>query len=400
MIFILDIKTIAIQAVITHAFFTIILLIFNLQKTQVKGFSKLIKACFFIFIGLIFLVNRDTLPIFLTIIVANTLPIFLTIIVANTLMIYGLISLSHGVRIFSQCSKKLFNIELLSIIPFILLFVYLSYYNPNINMRIVIFSLYTIYSMYKMIKAIVYQKKEITKHISNLICTLLTLSLCFEVYKIFVALFGPKLDKFFEANNNEGIRQILLQLTLFMLIMGIFLISNKIYENELEVRSMTDSLTGLFNRNAFDQLAKMKISKAERNNMKLGLAICDIDHFKRVNDSYGHSIGDKILVEFSNLIKNNLRIEDLLGRYGGEEFTILIFEMEESNMILKLEEIRKEIEKNIFLINSKNININASFGGIVFNPNDMDIKKAFNIADNALYKAKELGRNKVIVQSI
>jgi len=354
-IFILDIKTIAIQAVITHAFFTIILLIFNLQKTQVKGFSKLIKACFFIFIGLIFLVNRDTLPI------------FLTIIVANTLMIYGLISLSH---------------------------------NPNINMRIVIFSLYTIYSMYKMIKAMVYQKKEITKHISNLICTLLTLSLCFEVYKIFVALFGPKLDKFFEANNNEGIRQILLQLTLFMLIMGIFLISNKIYENELEIRSMTDSLTGLFNRNAFDQLAKMKISKAERNNMKLGLAICDIDHFKRVNDSYGHSIGDKILVEFSNLIKNNLRMEDLLGRYGGEEFTILILEMEESNMILKLEEIRKEIEKNIFLINSKNININASFGGIVFNPNDMDIKKAFNIADNALYKAKELGRNKVIVESI
>jgi diguanylate cyclase (GGDEF)-like protein len=259
---------------------------------------------------------------------------------------------------------------------------------------------YLLYFQYKMIEAILYQKNELIKHISYLICFFITLSLLFEIYKVFSALFGPNIPTYFQAGNYEGVRLMLLQLSHFMLIMGIFLISSKNYENELEIQSMTDSLTGLFNRKAFDKLANMQIAKAERDNKKIGLVICDIDHFKRVNDFYGHSAGDEVLTKFSNLIKDNLRTSDLLGRFGGEEFIIIIPGIEIPEMTLKLNDIRNKIEKNIFKINGEKIHITASFGAVLFSPSDMDMKKAFNIADNALYEAKNSGRNKVIVKPL
>ncbi len=387
MIFILDIRSVILQTAITHAFFTIILVVFNLQKTRIKGLDKLTKGCFFIFMGLILIICRGILP--------N----YLTITVANCLMICGIMLLSHGTRVFSKSSEKLFKIELLSIVPFVLLFIYFSHYNPNINARIVVFASYTIYFQYKMMEAIIYQKEEIIKHISYLICFFIALSSLFEIYKVFSALMGPNLHTYFQAGNHEGVRLILIQLGHFILIMGVFLISSKIYENELKIQSMADSLTGLLNRKAFDQLTNMQIAKAERDNKKIGLAICDIDNFKSINDSYGHSVGDEIIIKFANLIKDNLRTYDLLGRYGGDEFTILIPEIEKPEIILKLENIRNKIEKNHFVINGEKININASFGALVFSPGDVDIKKAFNIADSALYEAKNLGRNKAVVKS-
>jgi polar amino acid transport system substrate-binding protein len=163
---------------------------------------------------------------------------------------------------------------------------------------------------------------------------------------------------------------------------------------ELKILSITDKLTNLYNRRKLDELIETEIHRSERFNHTFGLAIIDIDHFKSVNDTYGHQVGDNVLIEMANIIQNNLRKTDFVGRLGGEEFVIICPESNIEDLTGLMEMFREKIATHDFdVIHNKT----ASFGLTLSKKGDT-IQSILQRADKALYTAKDSGRNKVIVR--
>ncbi len=154
---------------------------------------------------------------------------------------------------------------------------------------------------------------------------------------------------------------------------------------------MTDSLTGLYNRLKFDHSLSEEIERTKRYKTSLSLIMFDIDHFKRVNDSYGHQKGDDVLRELAKVVGNNIRQHDVLGRLGGEEFGIVATETNLEAAGILAEKLRKNVEKSLFCDDDS---ITCSFGVTQFRDDDC-IDSFVKRADDALYKAKKGGRNRV-----
>ena len=159
--------------------------------------------------------------------------------------------------------------------------------------------------------------------------------------------------------------------------------------------SLTDSLTGLYNRRHFTDCLEREFLRAKRYKSDLSLAVIDIDFFKKINDTCGHSAGDYILKEIAYLILENFRKTDMVFRYGGEEFVVIMTETALERAIIPLERLRKSIEEYPFYYDGKNLKITISIGVSEVTEEAVDAQKLFENADKALYKAKENGRNKV-----
>lgn len=161
--------------------------------------------------------------------------------------------------------------------------------------------------------------------------------------------------------------------------------------------AITDFLTKIYNRRQFDITIEHEFARAIRYLTPLTLCLIDIDHFKNVNDTYGHKIGDEVLCAIASLIKKMFRKSDYVFRYGGEEFMLILPETNVNNAYTPIERLRKEIEKLEFNSNNFNFNITASFG-IADNCVDaITFEQLIKNTDIALYKAKNSGRNKVII---
>ncbi|AFB20836.1 PleD family two-component system response regulator [Rickettsia canadensis] len=158
-----------------------------------------------------------------------------------------------------------------------------------------------------------------------------------------------------------------------------------------------DCLTGLFNRRYFDIHLKQMIEKANKESIKLYLLMCDIDNFKHVNDTYGHQAGDKILTIVSRILKNNLRVTDLIARFGGEEFTILLTDIDISKAIETAERVRVKIEYMDFHIEDQIEPLKKTISiGVTEYKKEESIESFIARADNAMYEAKRTGKNKVV----
>ncbi len=160
-----------------------------------------------------------------------------------------------------------------------------------------------------------------------------------------------------------------------------------------------DGLTGIYNHRYFQNVLEQECKRATRNNSTLSLLLIDIDHFKKVNDTYGHQVGDFILAEFSRTLQDNIRQYDVLARYGGEEFVIILPETTIADAFVVGEKLRTIIESTVFQDKHEKYRITASFGLAGCTPaTDDNFHKSTLIshADQALYEAKEKGRNKVV----
>ncbi len=155
-------------------------------------------------------------------------------------------------------------------------------------------------------------------------------------------------------------------------------------------RAMADPLTRLFNRHIFDTFVILEAERAKRYKHPMSVILIDIDHFKKVNDSYGHPAGDAVLVQLACILRQHSRKSDLPCRYGGEEFILLLPETALAGAKKTAEGIRAAVESHAFPEVGK---LTASFG--VSNLSE-GVKSMIELADQALYKAKERGRNQVV----
>lgn len=166
---------------------------------------------------------------------------------------------------------------------------------------------------------------------------------------------------------------------------------------ELEIMAHTDGLTGINNRSRFFSLAEHEFNGCIRYQQALSIIMIDIDHFKKLNDSYGHTAGDYVLKETSYIIQQNLRKADVLARYGGEEFIILLPMAPISQVLFVAERIRESVESMPLAFNCQILNTTTiSLGASEINKDDTKITDIIERADKALYMAKNRGRNRVV----
>lgn len=167
---------------------------------------------------------------------------------------------------------------------------------------------------------------------------------------------------------------------------------------EIEWRSLSlyDELTGIFNRNGFKYAEEKLILEAKENEQLIAFVICDIDHFKQINDTNGHSAGDEVLKNISEILKESSPRRSIVSRAGGEEFIIMFPVLSNKEAIDKTEAIRCAIEGKVHVVENKFIKVTMSFGVQVFDPLlKYDIHEITKEADNALYYGKGNGRNQV-----
>ena len=161
--------------------------------------------------------------------------------------------------------------------------------------------------------------------------------------------------------------------------------------------SMTDELTGLFNRRSFDNAFEKEFLRAARYNNKLTLVMFDIDHFKNINDTYGHQCGDYVLQQVSNAALQTFRKTDTVFRFGGEEFVVILTETDIQQSIIPLERFRKTIETLGLTYQNQEIKVTVSVGACQYQDEFRTKEDLLQETDTALYEAKNSGRNKCVL---
>lgn len=167
-------------------------------------------------------------------------------------------------------------------------------------------------------------------------------------------------------------------------------------EAELKQLASTDELTGAFNRRKFLEIARKEWQRSRRFNHPLSLIMMDIDHFKSINDTYGHAVGDEALKALVTAVEEGLRDQDELGRLGGEEFGILLIETDAVDAQAVAERLRRTLESMHVVTKGHDIQFTVSCGVTGISIYEEDLSKALIRADQALYRAKRRGRNRVI----
>ena len=156
-----------------------------------------------------------------------------------------------------------------------------------------------------------------------------------------------------------------------------------------------DYLTGLYNRRFFFENMQEYVHDIKDSNEKFAVAMLDIDHFKKVNDIHGHDVGDKVIVHLSEILRTSTNYRDLVSRFGGEEFCIVLKNINRYSAVDILNRIREDVENHIFITpHGETLKFTISIGATMFNEDGLD--EALNHADMMLYKAKNEGRNRVI----
>jgi len=168
---------------------------------------------------------------------------------------------------------------------------------------------------------------------------------------------------------------------------------------KLENLANTDPLTGVWNRRYFLNLCEREINRAYRYNRFFSLLILDLDHFKQINDIYGHAVGDEVLIAITIIVQSSIRKIDLLGRFGGEEFVVLLPETTLNVAVDMAEIIRNNLEKKVILAEEIEVRVTVSIGVSTYQLEDQNIDVVLQRADQALYQAKNQGRNRVIADT-
>lgn len=180
--------------------------------------------------------------------------------------------------------------------------------------------------------------------------------------------------------------------------LGALAIANCVLYKKTEELAITDGLTGLYVRRYFTERATEELKRAAQSKLPISFLMADIDHFKNYNDRYGHVAGDIVLRRLSVVLRKGASNEDLICRFGGEEFGILIIGKDKEAAILFSETLRRDIEKEEITLRRERTGITVSMGMSFYPADGTDIEAIIKSADTRLYKAKSLGRNRICVE--
>lgn len=190
--------------------------------------------------------------------------------------------------------------------------------------------------------------------------------------------------------HKETVKDLKLMFNMF----DIAFLNAKIFK-QMEEMATTDGLTGLVNHRTFQEKLTEYLARAKRYDKKVAVILSDIDHFKLVNDTYGHPMGDEVLRQVSKVLKKDVRDVDLVARYGGEEFIIIIEETTKEEVYVLANRIREEVKSLKFMSNQTEFNVTISMGFAIFPDSAENKQKIIDFSDKSLYYSKENGRDQV-----
>ncbi|MGK2952321.1 MAG: diguanylate cyclase [Thiobacillus sp.] len=170
-------------------------------------------------------------------------------------------------------------------------------------------------------------------------------------------------------------------------------------QEQFHEQAIHDPLTGLYNRRYLDETINRELTRAERYHQPIGIVMCDLDHFKLVNDTHGHLAGDEVLRVLAELLNKHSRRSDIVCRFGGEEFVMFLPDMPLAVAYQRAEKLRTELAAKWITLGAADIQVTASFGVAAFPVNGKTRDALMGAADAAMYQAKESGRNRVVAAS-
>jgi diguanylate cyclase (GGDEF)-like protein len=173
-------------------------------------------------------------------------------------------------------------------------------------------------------------------------------------------------------------------------------LENAFLFSQVQETALRDGLTGLWTHRALNDQLDAELLEASRFDQPLSIILMDVDHFKSINDTYGHQAGDQVLQGFAQVLLRNVRNIDFVARYGGEEFVVLLLQTPAAEAIATAEKIRRDLEAQRFDVGGKIISITGSFGVSTFSDDAASAQQLMRFADQRMYAAKKAGRNQVI----
>ncbi len=168
--------------------------------------------------------------------------------------------------------------------------------------------------------------------------------------------------------------------------------------DRLQLKSMVDPLTRAWNREAIIDILEREAARAKRDDASVGVSVLDLDHFKQINDNHGHPVGDLVLQQMADRVRRAIRNYDGFGRYGGEEFLLVLPGCDLEQAGAHAERVRLMLDEEPFVVSDKELKVTASLGVTVLGPGE-GAQSAIARADKALYEAKRAGRNQVVSRS-
>jgi diguanylate cyclase (GGDEF)-like protein len=319
------------------------------------------------------------------------LPDIITIVLANFLVI-----LSYNLGYLGYCHffNKDPNIWIM-ITPMAIILVVFSLYIDNFRVRVITLGLVSSAQYMVQFGLLLTTKASGVKRSKPILLSAYgMIILLFTLRAVYMIIYPESIKDLFDPMWINSATLFATILSVVLIASGVLLmLSERLLEENRELATR-DSLTHIFNRRTFNDLAKRELARAERYDHETSLLMVDIDRFKVVNDTYGHPIGDEALIHLVGIIKDAVRMQDLYGRYGGEEFTILLAETSSDEAFQIAERLRQRIADSRLTINNQTIKLTISIGVATVTGHDNPcLETMINQADTAMYEAKRAGRN-------
>ena len=354
------------------------------------GYSRGIKrwACGSLLLGAGFILIAGT----------GFVPLFLSVIVANTVIFASSTLYLHSIREFTETGDRpgirAFTYAL--IVPFFLLFCYFTYIVPNIADRILVISTAT--APLDFVCGADLLRRRPCPVSQGIIGTAFVLCGVGHVLRgLFVLIQGDTASNVLVPNGQQTAMFLWVFMTVLVFAFGFTLMCGEKFTADLRRIALTDPVTGSLNRAGIEAQAEQEVSRAVRTQTPLSVLILDLDHFKLVNDTHGHPVGDSVLRGVVDTARLQLRAYDLLGRFGGEEFLIVLPQTDTVAAAPVAERIRTAIAGSVLAPEQSSLRCTVSIGTATLTGGRTgDFPALMQQADAALYEAKRAGRNRVI----
>jgi diguanylate cyclase (GGDEF)-like protein len=384
--FSIDIRTVIFFMVLIDAISLIIMIVLWVQnRNHFTGLSLWVVDYVFQMLAAALILSRGLIPDFMSMVLSNAM------VVGGTLILY--IGLQ---RFIGKKSSQIHNYFLLAV--FIFIHTYYTLIQPSLNARTVNLNagllIVCVQSMWLMLVTVDSQMRSLTRGVGLVFGGLSVISL---VQIVGITIIPAQSNDFFTSGVFEASMVILQQLFFLLLTFSLILMVNRRLFREVEELSNTDSLTGFLNRRSFETQAEREMLLAARHAQPLSFLFLDIDHFKKVNDSYGHEVGDSVLGEVADSCSKCLRTTDIKVRLGGEEFAFLCPNTSSQGALVLAERVQKAIAEHNFNPAGPPLKITASIGISEVDYNNDTLDRLIKRADEALYQAKDRGRNQVVL---
>lgn len=382
----LDMKTIiTIYVLISYACSAMLIVVYTHNKHKFQGLTYLLAWSLSFSVGLNVAAFYQVSPPTISTVVSNTL-----MFASGVFLVFGM-ARYLGLKL----ERRIYYIALV-VFPFIYFFLVKNQY--PIYTRIIFFNA-MIFPVYLHVAYLIFikasnQRRKQASAVGRVVILFLTVI----ALRIFYSLSDIKGIEYFNIQAPENILVILSMICVIFLTFSLQLMNNSRLYYEVEYLATIDPLTKVYNRRRVEDIVQTQLCNHESDKKSLHLFLIDVDHFKKFNDNYGHVNGDSGLVHITNIIKRNIRRCDTVGRWGGEEFVVILPNLSRDEAIKIAARLVKSVCNEKLDLNGKLVEISISLGMATFTKSS-SLQSVINQADIALYKAKEKGRNRLEVYS-